>query len=145
MDLKSIALDASDQRIYRLKDFRGTKLILVVYPKNSRGSCLQMLKRFDALSEDFRHKGYIIVGMNREPLKRHADFKADNSIDLLLVSDKDEQLSRALGLLLTKEVFDKRITGLPRAALIFDEQTNLISKEINIDPEHYPDALLNRL
>ncbi|GEM_PF-4339655 len=140
-----IALDATDQRTYRLKDFRGRGLILITYPKDTHGACAEMIRHFDDAREQFATLGFTVVGMSRDLIKRHIAFKKAHNIDMLLLSDKDDELAKALNLQGQVTVFDKQFSGLMRALMVYDKDGNVIHRMTNFDPASITEKLYDTL
>ena len=81
----------------KLSDFRGRKLVLYFYPKDSTPGCTTQGSDFGAAHAKFRKAGTEILGVSRDSLKSHANFKSKMSFPFELVSDPDESLCRRFG------------------------------------------------
>ena len=75
MNYINIKLEASDDSIYSIADFKGQKIVLYFYPKDNTSGCTLESKTFTSLKSEFNKKGYKIIGVSRDSVKSHKNFK----------------------------------------------------------------------
>ncbi|MBR4736238.1 MAG: peroxiredoxin, partial [Rhodocyclaceae bacterium] len=83
-------LPATDGRSLGLKDFAGKTLVLYFYPKDSTPGCTTEARDFAALHGQFVAAGCEVLGVSRDSLKAHENFRAKNALPFALLSDREE-------------------------------------------------------
>jgi len=66
MNYLDIVLESSDDQSYSLRSFQGNKIILYFYPKDNTSGCTAEAKDFTSHRSEFKKKGYLIIGVNRD-------------------------------------------------------------------------------
>lgn len=116
---------ASTAGDFSLAALRGTKLVLYFYPKDSTPGCTTEGNDFAATYEAFRSAGCEVVGVSRDSLKSHANFKAKQGFPFELISDPDEALCNAFGVMKMKNMYGKQVRGVERSTFLIDNQGRL--------------------
>ena len=83
----------------RLADHRGQWLVLYFYPKDSTPGCTTEGLDFNALLPKFRKLGAAVLGVSRDSLRSHQNFCTKQGFKFDLVSDADEALCNAFGVI----------------------------------------------
>ena len=108
-----------------LSGLRGRKVVLYFYPKDSTPGCTTEGGDFAALHDRFRAAGAEIFGVSRDSLKSHANFKAKQGYPFELVSDPDEALCEAFGVMKMKNMYGRQVRGIERSTFVIDETGKL--------------------
>ena len=145
MNYKTIKLDASDNNTYSITDFKGQKIVLYFYPKDNTSGCTLESKTFTSLKNDFLEKGYKIIGVSRDSVKFHLNFITKEDLDLLLLSDKDEELVKAFDVLKEKRMYGKTYLGIVRSTFILDEDGNITKEYRNVKAKGHAELVLGEL
>ena len=104
----------------KLSDFRGRKLVLYFYPKDSTPGCTTQGSDFAAAHAKFRKAGADILGVSRDSLKSHANFKSKMSFPFELVSDPEEALCQRFGVMKMKNMYGRQVRGVERSTFVID-------------------------
>ncbi len=115
-----IALQLTGDRSAKLADYRGKPLVLYFYPKASTPGCTQEGLDFSAAIAKFRRQSCVILGASRDSLKAQENFKAKQGFPFDLVSDKDETLCQAFGVIKLKNMYGKQVRGIERSTFLID-------------------------
>ncbi|MFM5950069.1 MAG: peroxiredoxin [Novosphingobium sp.] len=119
--LPDIALTAPDGSPVRLSDFAGQKLVLFFYPKDDTPGCTTENLDFSALSADFAKAGTALLGISKDPPKKHQKFIAKHGLTAPLASDPEEEgLSDALGFWTEKSMYGRSYMGMVRSTVLVD-------------------------
>ncbi|WP_374591972.1 peroxiredoxin [Novosphingobium sp.] len=117
--LPDIALTAPDGSAVRPSDFAGKKLVLFFYPKDDTPGCTTENLDFSALSGDFDKAGTALLGISKDPPKKHEKFIAKHGLTAPLASDPEEGgLSDALGFWTEKSMYGRSYMGMVRSTVL---------------------------
>ena len=96
----------------------GGPLVLYFYPKDDTPGCTNEAKDFSALAGDFATAGVRVVGVSRDPMKRHEKFVAKYDLKVPLVSDEDGKVSDVFGTWVEKSMYGRSYMGMERATFL---------------------------
>ena len=113
-----LTLHLTGDRRVKLSDFAGKPLVLYFYPKASTPGCTQEGLDFSAAIAKFRRQSCAILGASRDSLKAQDNFKAKQSFAFDLVSDSDEALCNAFGVIKMKNMYGKQVRGIERSTFL---------------------------
>jgi len=98
----------------------GAPLVLYFYPKDDTSGCTKEAQDFTALAGDFAKSGVKIVGLSRDPMKKHDKFIAKYDLKVPLASDEDGRVSDAFGAWVEKSMYGRKYMGMERATYLID-------------------------
>ncbi len=116
------SLPATSGKIISLADFAGGYLVLYFYPKDSTPGCTQEGQDFRDLYPQFQALNTDILGVSRDSLKSHENFKCKQSFPFELLSDSDEVLCTAYDVIKMKNMYGKQVRGIERSTFLIDPQ-----------------------
>ena len=117
--LPDIALTAPDGSPVRPSDFAGKKLVLFFYPKDDTPGCTTENLDFSALSAEFAAAGTALLGISKDPPKKHLKFIEKHGLTAPLASDPEEGgLSDALGFWTEKSMYGRSYMGMVRSTVL---------------------------
>ena len=106
----------------RLSDYKGKKLVLYFYPKDSTSGCTaeacNLRDNYDAL----RQAGYEVVGVSVDGEKSHQKFIEKNSLPFHLIADTDKKLVEQFGVWGEKSMYGRKYMGTFRTTFIINEE-----------------------
>ena len=118
--IPDLPIALSSGRPARLSDYTGHWLVLYFYPKDSTPGCTTEGLDFNALLPQFRKLGAQVLGVSRDPLKSHQNFCAKQGFGFDLVSDTDEALCNAFGVIREKNMYGRKALGIERSSFLID-------------------------
>jgi thioredoxin-dependent peroxiredoxin len=142
MDYKKIELEGSDNMLHKLEDFK-TGIVLYFYPKDNTPGCTVESIDFTKYAKDFLDTGFQVIGVSRDSVKSHNKFIEDQSLDLLLLSDKDEELSKAFDVIKEKNMFGKKVMGIERSTFILDKNKDIIKEYRDVNYKDHAQEVLD--
>ena len=104
----------------RLSDYAGKWLVLYFYPKDSTPGCTTEGIDFNALLPKFRKLGATVLGVSRDSIKSHQNFCAKQGFKFDLVSDADEALCNAFGVIKPKKLYGREYVGVERSTFLIN-------------------------
>jgi len=137
----SMTLTASDGSRVDLAS-PGQPLVLYFYPKDDTSGCTLEAQNFTALAGDYAKAGVKVIGVSRDPMKKHEKFIAKYDLAVPLVSDEDGRISDAFGTWVEKSMYGRKYMGMERATyLIGDDGTILkVWRKVKV-PKHAEEVL----
>lgn len=114
-------LPATGDKTIRLSDLRGKKVVLYFYPKDNTSGCTQEGQDFRDHFDEFTAANAVILGVSRDSIKSHENFKAKQGFPFDLLSDQDETLCRLFDVIKEKNMYGKKAMGIERSTFLIDE------------------------
>ncbi|WP_037499716.1 peroxiredoxin [Sphingomonas jaspsi] len=96
----------------------GAPLMLYFYPKDDTPGCTKEAQAFTALADDFAKAGVRVVGVSRDPMKKHDKFIAKYDLKVLLASDEEGHISDAFGTWVEKSMYGRKYMGMERSTFL---------------------------
>ena len=119
--IPDIAMETPEGGSVKPSDFAGSKLVIFFYPKDDTPGCTTENKDFSALKDQFEAAGTKLLGVSKDPAKKHAKFIAKHGLTAPLATDAEEGgLSDALGVWAEKQMYGKTYMGMVRATYLVD-------------------------
>lgn len=103
-----------------LGQFAGKWLVLYFYPKDATPGCTSEGQAFNALLPEFRRNGAEVLGVSKDSVKSHQNFRAKQGFDFDLVSDADGRLCEAFGVIQPKKLYGREFLGIVRSTFLID-------------------------
>ena len=130
---KAPAINAIDQNenSINLESYRGKKVVLYFYPKDMTLGCTAQSCN---LSDNYKlllEKGYDVLGVSCDSVKRHQKFIAKHNLPFNLISDEDHKVVNDYGVWQLKKFMGREYMGIVRTTFIIDENgliSDIISK-----------------
>ncbi|MCB5425585.1 peroxiredoxin [Altererythrobacter sp. CC-YST694] len=121
--LPDIALETPEGGKLSPSGFKGRKLVLFFYPKDDTPGCTTENKDFSALAGEFTEAGVALLGISKDPPKKHAKFIEKHALAAPLASDAEENgLADALGIWTEKTMYGRTYMGMERTTFLVDAE-----------------------
>ena len=96
----------------------GQPLVVYFYPKDDTSGCTREAQDFTALAGDFDKAGVKVVGVSRDPMKKHEKFIGKYDLAVALASDEDGRISDAFETWVEKSMYGRKYMGMERATYL---------------------------
>lgn len=106
----------------KLDDFKGKKLVLYFYPKDSTPGCTNEACNLRDNYERFLAQGYAVVGVSVQDEKSHKKFIEKHQLPFPLIADTEKTLNNAFGVWGEKSMYGRKYMGTFRTTFIIDEE-----------------------
>ncbi|MEQ7873396.1 peroxiredoxin [Sphingomonas sp. ASV193] len=93
-------------------------LVLYFYPKDDTSGCTREAQDFTALAGEFAKAGVRVVGVSRDPMKKHEKFVEKYDLKVPLAADEDGALSDAFGTWTEKSMYGRKYMGMERSTFL---------------------------
>jgi peroxiredoxin Q/BCP len=114
------SLPATGNKTFTLSGARGKHLVIYFYPKDNTPGCTTEAQQFRDLYPEFSKAHCEVVGISRDSLKSHENFKAKFALPFELLSDSDETACNLFGVIKLKNMYGKQVRGIERSTFVFD-------------------------
>ena len=118
--IPDLPLALSSGKHASLGDYAGNWLALYFYPKDSTPGCTTEGLDFNALLPKFKRAGARVLGVSRDSLKSHQNFCSKQGFKFDLVSDGDEAVCNAFGVIQPKKLYGRDYVGIVRSTFLID-------------------------
>lgn len=129
-------------KTFRLSDYAGKQLVLYFYPKDNTPGCIAESMRFRDLIEEFREAGAEIVGVSRDSLRSHENFRTKFALPFDLISDQDETVCQLFGVIKSKMMYGKKVVGIERTTFVFDVTGRIVKEWRGVKVPGHVDEVL---
>lgn len=115
--LEILGTDQDGKQI-SLSDFKGKKLVLYFYPKDSTPGCTSQACNLRDNYELMMKRGYAVVGVSVQDEKSHKKFIEKYNLPFPLIADVDKKLNEAFGVYGEKKMYGRSYMGTFRTTFI---------------------------
>jgi len=140
--VKNFSRPATGDKTITLKDLTGKKVVLYFYPKDSTPGCTIEGQDFRDAKAKFSRQNTVILGVSRDSIKRHENFKAKQAFNFDLLADEDESLCKQFDVIKLKKLYGKEYMGIDRSTFLIDENGVLIEEWRGVKVKGHVDAVL---
>ncbi|MBX9621421.1 MAG: thioredoxin-dependent thiol peroxidase [Alphaproteobacteria bacterium] len=125
-----------------LSRLRGKKIIVYFYPKDATPGCTQEACSFRDNNPKFKEKNTIIIGISRDSIKSHKNFKEKQGINFILASDEDGKVCEEYGVWVEKSMYGRKYFGIERTTFLIDEAGIIAQIWRNVKVPGHVEAIL---
>ena len=120
----------------------GQPLVLYFYPKDDTSGCTREAQDFTGLAPEFAKAGVKVIGVSRDPMKKHEKFIAKYTLAVPLASDEDGRISDAFGTWTQKSMYGRKYMGMERATYLIAADGRVLKAWHKVKvPGHAEDVL----
>jgi peroxiredoxin Q/BCP len=108
-------------KTFQLSAYAGRHLVLYFYPKDDTPGCTTEGSDFRHHYPAFQEAQCDIVGVSRDSLKSHENFKAKLEFPFELLSDTDETVCTMFDVMKLKNMYGKQVRSVERSTFVIDK------------------------
>ena len=105
-----------------LSELKGRQVVIYFYPKDNTPGCTTQGQDFRDHIANFQAANTVVLGVSRDSLKTHENFKAKQSFPFELISDKDEAVCQLFDVIKLKKLYGKEYMGVDRSTFLIDKE-----------------------
>jgi peroxiredoxin Q/BCP len=113
-------LPATGDQSIKLSALKGKNVVIYFYPKDSTPGCTKEGQGFRDNKLKFSRANTVILGVSRDSIKSHENFKAKQEFNFELLSDQDEELCNLFDVIKMKNMYGKQVRGIERSTFLID-------------------------
>ena len=114
-------LPATGGSNFTLSSVRGKSLVIYFYPKDNTPGCTTESQHFRDLYPEFQKANCEVVGISRDSIKSHENFKSRFTLPFALLSDAEETVCTQFGVIKMKKLYGKEVRGIERSTFVIDK------------------------
>ena len=113
------------EKTFRLSDYKDSNLVVYFYPKDNTSGCTREGQNFRDNYNKFKRNKAIVVGVSRDSLRSHENFKAKQEFPFDLLADQDETLCTLFDVIKEKNMYGRKVMGIERSTFLIDKHGKL--------------------
>ena len=110
--------DCTSNKTLSFDDFKGKNLVIYFYPKDSTPGCTTEGQDFRDNYKEFQKYNTEILGVSRDSVKSHENFKQKQLFPFELLSDPDEKMCKSFDVMKLKSMYGKEYVGVDRSTFL---------------------------
>ncbi len=122
----NIPVAATGDKTLSIKDFKGKYLILYFYPKDNTPGCTREGQDFRDLYPEFQAANCEILGISRDSVRVHENFRNKQQFPFDLLADVDEKLCNSFGVIQEKKLYGRTYMGIVRSTFLINPKGILV-------------------
>ncbi len=115
-------LPATGGREITLSELRGKHVVLYFYPRDNTPGCTKEGEAFRDLHDAFQALDTVVLGISRDSIRTHENFKAKHRFPFELLSDSEETVCKRYDVLKEKNMYGRKVIGVERSTFLIDRQ-----------------------
>ena len=124
------------------KDFDGKNLVIYFYPKDSTPGCTTEGQDFRDNYKNFKKLNTEILGVSRDSVKSHENFKLKQSFPFELLSDPDEKMCKSFDVLKMKSMYGREYMGVDRSTFLINKEGKVVKEWRSVKVKGHVDEVL---
>ncbi|HST45213.1 MAG TPA: peroxiredoxin, partial [Luteimonas sp.] len=113
--------------------------------KDNTPGCTQEGIDFRDLAPQFAQAGATILGVSRDSVKSHQNFCAKHAFPFALISDVDEAVCNAFGVIREKNMYGRKVLGIERSTFLLDPGSRVVAMWRGVKVPGHAHAVLDAL
>ena len=135
--------ECTSNKTFSNKDFLGKNLVIYFYPKDSTPGCTSEGQDFRDKYKEFKKFNTEILGVSRESIKSHENFKLKQSFPFELLSDPEEKVCKAFDVMKLKSMYGREYIGVDRSTFLVNSDGKVIREWRNVKVKGHVDEVFN--
>ena len=140
--VNNFSATATGDKTISLKQLAGKKVVLYFYPKDNTPGCTTEGQDFRDAKAKFTRQNTVILGVSRDSIKKHENFKAKQNFNFDLLSDEDESLCKLFDVIKLKKLYGKEYMGIERSTFLISEDGVLLKEWRGVKVKGHVDDVL---
>lgn len=137
------ALHDQTDKVLRLKDYKGRRVLVYFYPKADTPGCTAQSCGLRDILGDIGDTA--VIGISPDKPAKQAKFDQKYGLGFPLLADEDHAVAEAYGVWTEKSMYGKKYMGILRSAFLVDEKGKLAEVWYKVSPADTPKNLLAAL
>ncbi|MBR1892272.1 MAG: thioredoxin-dependent thiol peroxidase [Lachnospiraceae bacterium] len=131
--------------MHSLSDYKGKKVILYFYPKDSTAGCTKQACGFADRFPQIQERGAVVLGVSKDTVASHKRFEEKYGLPFTLLSDTELEVIKAYDVWKEKKNYGKVSMGVVRTTYLIDEEGMIIKAMDKVKAADNPQQMLEEL
>lgn len=127
---------------FQLSKSKAKKVVIYFYPKDNTPGCTTEGQNFRDAHAAFKRAGAEIVGVSRDSLKSHTNFKTKMEFPFELLADEDEAVCNLFGVIKMKNMYGKQVRGIERSTFVVEPSGKILKEWRGVKVPGHVDEVL---
>ena len=128
-------LPADNGQKVKLKDLRGSPVVLYFYPRDDTPGCTREACAFRDRSKELAKAGAKVFGVSPDDVASHEKFRDKFELNFPLLADEDHKVAEKYGAWREKNMYGKVSMGIQRSTFLIDADgiVRKLWKKVTVD------------
>lgn len=126
-----------------LGELKGKTVVLYFYPKDDTPGCTKEAIGFTEKVGEFEAEGARVLGVSKDPVSKHARFKAKHDLSVTLLSDEEGDVCERYGVWVEKNMYGRKYMGIERATFLIGPDGKIAQVWRKVKVPGHADAVLD--
>ena len=131
--------------MHTLAEYKGKKLIIYFYPKDSTPGCTKQACGFSERYSLFLEKGVEVLGISKDSVASHKKFEEKNGLGFTILSDTELTAIKAYDVWHQKKMAGREYMGVVRTTYLIDEDGIIVRANDKVKAEKDPENMLGEI
>ena len=136
--------ECTNETKFKLSEL-NKNLVLYFYPKDSTPGCTTEGQDFRDNYKLFKNLNTEIIGVSRDSIKSHENFKDKQSFPFELLSDPDEKMCKAFDVIKMKSMYGKEYLGIDRSTFLISSNGKVVKEWRSVKVKGHVNEVLNEV
>jgi len=120
--------DATSGQVISNETYNNKNVVIYFYPKDSTPGCTTEGQEFRDSYKKFKKLNTEILGVSRESIKSHENFKSKQNFPFELLSDPDEKVCKAFDVMKLKSMYGREYMGVDRSTFLINSKGKVVKE-----------------
>jgi peroxiredoxin Q/BCP len=135
-------LPSTGDKTFRLSEHKGKNILIYFYPKDNTPGCTLEGQNFRDNINTFTKHNTIILGVSRDSVRVHENFKSKQTFPFDLLSDAEELACAIFDVLHLKKNYGREYMGIVRSTFLINVDGVLINEWRNVKVKEHLEQVL---
>ena len=136
-------IEDQDGQLISLSQFKGKKVVLYFYPKDSTPGCTAQACNLRDNYETLLAQNFVVLGISTDTEKRHQNFIKKHELPFPLLADTEKQVHELYDTWQLKKFMGKEFMGTVRTTFIIDEAGKIADIIKKVKTKEHSAQILN--
>ncbi len=127
---------------HSLEQYRGRKVILYFYPKDSTPGCTKQACSYSERLPQIREAGAVVLGVSKDSVASHRKFADKYGLAFTLLADPERKVIEAYDVWKEKKNYGKVSMGVVRTTYLIDENGVIVQANDKVKTADDADTML---
>ncbi len=132
----------SEEKLIKLSDYLGKKVLLYFYPRDMTPGCTIEAQMFNKSLPKFDELNTIVLGVSTDSCNSHQKFSEKHKLNFELLSDEKREVVNKYGVWVKKKFMGKEYMGTNRETFLINEKGIVVKHYTKVNPLTHADEVI---